>query len=87
MKYIDSAVVCTDLSAKEPHRQAGMVTSGSLGGVMVITPAPNARQVGSIPALGKIFPIFITPTTIACQKQMYILPEIVSEVDIYYRYR
>ena len=30
-----SVVVCTDLSGKEPHRQVGVVTSGSLGGVMV----------------------------------------------------
>ena len=33
-----SVVVCTDLSAKEPHRQVGVdrvMISGSLGGVMV----------------------------------------------------
>ena len=33
-----SVVVCTDLSGKEPHRLVGVgrvVTSGSLGGVMV----------------------------------------------------
>ena len=37
-----SVVVCTDLSDKEPLRQVGMdsvVTSGSLGGVMVSTQA------------------------------------------------
>ena len=35
-----SVVVCTDLSGKEPQRQLGVcivVTSGSLGGVMVST--------------------------------------------------
>ena len=62
-------IVGTDLSAsgKELHRQVGVgtvVTSGSLGGVMVNIPAWNARDVGSIPSLGTIFPIFITPTTI-----------------------
>ena len=61
-------VVCTNLSGKEPHRQAGIgkvVTSGSLGDVMVSTLAQNARGVGSIPALGTIFPIFITSTTLS----------------------
>ena len=37
-----------------------MVTSGSIGGVMVNTLAQNARGVGSIHTLGTIFPIFIT---------------------------
>ena len=49
-----SVVVCTDISGKEPHRQVGVgrvVTSGS----------PDARDVGLIPALGAIFPIFIHP--------------------------
>ena len=41
-----------------------MVTSGSLGGVIVTTIYRNARDVSSIPALGEIFPIFITPTTV-----------------------
>ena len=35
-----------------------MVTSGILGGEMVITQVQNARNVGSIDALGTIFPIF-----------------------------
>ena len=66
-----NVVVYTYLSSKEPHRQAGvssMVTSGSLGGVMVNTLAHNVRDVGTIPALGIIFPIFITPNTIAINK-------------------
>ena len=41
-----------------------MVTSGSLGTVLVSTLAWNARDVGLIPALGAIFPIFITLTTL-----------------------
>ena len=59
-----SVVVCTDLSGKEPHRQVGVsmvVTSGSLGGVMVSTLDQNAKDVCSIPALGAIFLIFFTP--------------------------
>ena len=54
---VDSVVVCTDLSGKEPYREVGvgsMVTSGSLGGVMVNTLAWNARNVGTM------FPIFTT---------------------------
>ena len=64
---IITVVVCTDFSGKEPHGQAGVgmvLTSGSLGGVIVSTLARNARDVGSIPALGTIFPIFITPMTL-----------------------
>ena len=41
-----------------------MVISGSLGGVLLSTLAWNARDVGSIPGLGTVFPIFITPTTL-----------------------
>ena len=41
-----------------------LVTSGSLGGVLVGTLAHNARDVGSTPALCTIFPIFIKPTII-----------------------
>ena len=42
-----------------------VMTSGSLGGEMVIIPAQNARGVGSISALGAIFPMFVvTPTTL-----------------------
>ena len=41
-----------------------MVTPGSLGGVIVSTLARNARDVGLIPALGIILPIFITQMTL-----------------------
>ena len=41
-----------------------MITSGILGGVMVSILTWNARDVGSIPALCTIFPVFITPTTL-----------------------
>ena len=61
-----SVAVCSDLPGKEPHRQVGvgsMVTSGSLGSLMVSTLAQNARGVGSIPTLGPIFHIFITATS------------------------
>ena len=37
------------------------MTSGSLGGAMVSTSCGKARDVGSIPALGAIFPTLITP--------------------------
>ena len=53
--------VCTDLSGKEQHRQVDVgtvVTSESLGGVMVITLAQNAREVASISTLGAIFSHF-----------------------------
>ena len=59
--------MCTDLSGKESHTQVGVdmvVTSGSLGGVMVSILAWNARDVDSILSLGAIFPIFTTDTTI-----------------------
>ena len=66
MGCIVSVVVCTDLSDKEPcvHRQVGVdkvVISVSLGGERVSTMARNTRDVDSIPALGAIFHIFITP--------------------------
>ena len=41
-----------------------MPTSGNLGDEMVTTLAQNAGDVGSILALGAIFPVFITPTTL-----------------------
>ena len=59
-----SVVDRTDLLGKEPHGQVGMgsmVRSGSLGGVNVATLAQNARDVGSIPALGTIFPFSSHP--------------------------
>ena len=61
---VTSVVVCTDLSGKELHRQVGVarvVTSRSLGGVIVSTLAWNARGVHSIPALGAILSTFIPP--------------------------
>ena len=62
-------VILIVFSGTEPHWQVGMgsmMISGNLGGVMVSTLARNARHVDSIPALGTIFPIFITPTTYVC---------------------
>ena len=62
----NAVVVCTDLSGKKLHIQVGagtVVTSGSLCSVMVSTLARNSRGVDSIPAVGAILPIFITPTT------------------------
>ena len=56
-----SEVLCIDLSGKEPNRQVGVdrvVASGSLGDVMVSALPRNANNVGSIPVLGAIFPIF-----------------------------
>ena len=40
-----------------------MIAAGSLYGVMVSTLAQNASGVGSILALGAIFPISLIPTT------------------------
>ena len=59
-----SLVICTELSGKEQHRQAAagrMVTSGTLGRVMVITLAQNAKDVGLIVVLGAIFPFSLLP--------------------------
>ena len=63
---VGTVVVCTERTSKEPHKQVsvGMVMkSESLCGVMVCTLARNVRNVDSVPALGAIFPIFITPMT------------------------
>ena len=52
---------------KEPHRQTGMdrvMTSGSLGGVMVSKQIQNAKDVCSMTSLDTMFPIFITPSTL-----------------------
>ena len=57
---------CTDHLGKEPYRQVDkdrLVTSGTLGGIMVGTLARNARHVGSIPVVGAIHPIFINLMT------------------------
>ena len=63
---INIVVVCTDLSdsGMEPHRLVGIdrvMTSASLGGVVVSTLARHTRDVGSIPALGAILPYFHYP--------------------------
>ena len=64
-----SIIVCTELSdpkQNNSHRQVGvgrMVSSGLLGGVVVITLTRNARDVGSIPDLCTIFRLVIIPTT------------------------
>ena len=55
-----SVVARIDIWGRLPHRQIGMdkvVILGSLGGVIFSTPAQNTRDLGSIPALGAIFPI------------------------------
>ena len=49
----------------QPEVGVGIVVkSGSLGGIMDSTLSRNARDVGIIPTLGTIFPIFITPMTL-----------------------
>ena len=67
LQFLSSSVacviVCTDLLGREPHIQVGMAISRNLGGVMVSTLSLNQRDVGSIPALGTVFPIFTTPMT------------------------
>ena len=50
-----------DLSDKGPHRQVGVdrvVIAGILGCLMVSNMARSARNMGSILALGLIFPIY-----------------------------
>ena len=77
--YIIIYISMIFLPGKGPHKQVGMgrvVTSGSLGGVMFRTLAQNARDVGLIPTLGAIFPIFITPTTlVSVTRILYKLPD------------
>ena len=65
----DTVVVNTDLQGKELHRQVGVgivMISGKPKLCNGSTPAWNARDAGSVPTLGTIFPIFITPTTVHC---------------------
>ena len=67
MGSLYSIIACTEHSGKEPHRQVAVgrvVTLGSVGGVMISTMALNARDLGSIPSLGEIFPFFVTSMTI-----------------------
>ena len=67
-----------------------MVTPRSLGGVMISTLGQNVRDVGLIPALGTIFPIFITAmplgavTMILCAVWLLNLP-CVCYIYIYIR--
>ena len=71
-----SVVVCDYLSGKGPRKQGGVgrvVTSESMCGVIVSTRARNARDVGSIPALGAIFSIFITLRTVLKICHIYAL--------------
>ena len=69
-------MVNADLSCQEPHRQVcedRLVTSGSLAGVMVITLAQTARDMGSIPAIGAIFALFISSTLFSALNSAKIL--------------
>ena len=59
-------VVVGRTEGKELYRHVGVdivVTVGGLDGVKVSILTRNAKDVGSIPALGRIFPSFITPMT------------------------
>ena len=62
-----SVVFCTDLWGKEPHTHTSRRGhSGDIRELMWCngsTLAQNARDVGSCPALDKVFPIFVTPMT------------------------
>ena len=46
--YKLNCAVSTDLSGKEMHTEVSMVTSGSLGGVMLSTLTQNARDVSTV---------------------------------------
>ena len=61
-----------------------VVTSGRLGGDMVSTLDQKARYAGSIPTLGAIFPIFITPHDTDCHYLNPVQPTclIVVEAEI-----
>ena len=62
------------MTSKESHRQLNRVaTSGTIGGVMVSILAQNTTDVGLIPALGTIFPIFITPLSMKLVVMISIL--------------
>ena len=61
---VENVVGCADLSGKKLHKQVGagiVMTSRSLCGVIVSPLVLNARDVGSIPALGTIFPMTLVP--------------------------
>ena len=55
------------------HRQVGVGTSGKPMWWNGSTLAQNTRDVGSIPTLGTIFPIFITTTTITMMMMMMLM--------------
>ena len=60
-------VVCTNPSSQDSHRYVSVgrvMISRNQGGVMIITQDQNARGMGSNPAIGSIFPLFITPITL-----------------------
>ena len=52
-------VVCTDISGKKAYI-GRMVISASLHVIVVSTLIWSSRDLGLIPALGAIFPIFVT---------------------------
>ena len=58
---IESVVNSQATSHIGRRQEAGVMTSESLGGVMVSALAWNAIYVGSIPALGAMFAVFIMP--------------------------
>ena len=60
-----------------------VVTLLGLGGVMVSTLAWNARNVRSIPALGTIFLVFITPMTLVAVTITLIIVVVYRCVYIY----
>ena len=63
-----NAVVCTNFPGKEPHGDVGgldnVVTSGTMGGVMVSKLAWMQWMWVRFPLIGTPFPIFITSTII-----------------------
>ena len=70
-----NVVVCTDLSAKELHKQVGVgrvVTSGNLGDIMVSILAQIASDMGlRAAALAVAMPNFITAMTVLLVANMY----------------
>ena len=64
---ITTVVGCIHLSGKDTRRQVGegwVVTSGSLGDIMVSPLSWNASDVGLSPTLVAIFHIFISAMTL-----------------------
>ena len=77
----------TDLLDKKQHRQVAMgtlVTPWKHDCQMLSTLAQNTRDVGSIPTLGAIFPIFINTTTILLDvSKISHLPQPVTDHQCY----